>query len=399
MHCQACGAKNAEDARFCNMCGAKIASVGEAGGPRPEGSSGGGGLTTRPDGAPVTGGGTTTGSGTAYGGGSGNTLSNQTLAGIGIQSSRRTYGMLVAAAVAFAGFGALLMWLMMHGSGEEVATAEGGEAPLFDPATGEPLVPGGLEPPDDESYLEGTRVVRRASGSGGSSSGAASGSSGGSSSGAASGGSGGSSSGAASGGSSSGAAAGGSSGSSGAASGSSSSSGSSSGSSGGRTSGGGATATGGGSGSGAPAGSGSSSGASSSGSGSSSGAASGSSGSSSGAPPPDWERMEGTMGDEPPDRELELYLSNVRRFIRTHYARQAQSCFTHATALSGAGVSGRVVIAFTIRPDGHTENVRVARNDTGIDTLGTCVANRVDSWQLPAPPGGASLDLEMPFSG
>lgn len=109
--------------------------------------------------------------------------------------------------------------------------------------------------------------------------------------------------------------------------------------------------------------------------------------------------MEETIGDEPPDRELELYLGNVRRFIREHYARQAQSCFTHATALSGAGISGRVVIAFTITPNGDTENVRVARNDSGIDTLGTCVANRVDSWRLPSPPGGESMDLEMPFSG
>ena len=33
IHCQACGAANADDARFCNMCGAKIAQAGEAGGP------------------------------------------------------------------------------------------------------------------------------------------------------------------------------------------------------------------------------------------------------------------------------------------------------------------------------------------------------------------------------
>ena len=108
--------------------------------------------------------------------------------------------------------------------------------------------------------------------------------------------------------------------------------------------------------------------------------------------------MEETVGDEPPDRELELYLGNVRRFIRTHYARQAQSCFDHATALSGTGISGRVVIGFTITPNGDTEDVRVARNDSGIETLGTCVANRVNSWRLPSPPGGESMALEMPFN-
>ena len=58
-----------------------------------------------------------------------------------------------------------------------------------------------------------------------------------------------------------------------------------------------------------------------------------------------------------------------------------------------------MVIAFTIAPDGNTENVRVGSNSTGIDTLGTCVSNRVNSWRLPSPPGGEALELEMPFSG
>lgn len=34
--CQTCGASNAEDARFCNMCGTKIAEAGEPGGPIAE---------------------------------------------------------------------------------------------------------------------------------------------------------------------------------------------------------------------------------------------------------------------------------------------------------------------------------------------------------------------------
>jgi hypothetical protein len=33
MYCQACGAKNTDDARFCNMCGSSIAAVGTPGGP------------------------------------------------------------------------------------------------------------------------------------------------------------------------------------------------------------------------------------------------------------------------------------------------------------------------------------------------------------------------------
>ena len=33
MYCQACGAKNTDDARFCNMCGSSIAAAGTPGGP------------------------------------------------------------------------------------------------------------------------------------------------------------------------------------------------------------------------------------------------------------------------------------------------------------------------------------------------------------------------------
>lgn len=395
IHCQSCGSKNAEDARFCNMCGAKIAALGEAGGPK----------ASAPPPAGPTGGGTSTGSAGSTGStssnaysGTGSTLGNQTLAGIGVQSGGRAYAILAAAAVAFLALGAGLMWVMMHGgSGEEAATAPDGDPTTDDGVPGEELPPG-VEPPDEATYLAGTRVVGRGTSGGGSGSSGASSSGTGttsSSSGGSSGSSGSSGAAASSGArpsSSGGATVGASSG----------TRPSSSGSSGGRTSSGGTSSSSGSSGAATgSSGSGGSSGttASSSSSGGSSGTASSSGAGSSGGPPPDWEGMEETIGDEPPDRELELYLGNVRRFIRSHYARQAQACFDHATALSGAGISGRVVIGFTIAGNGDTENVHVARNDSGIDTLGTCVANRVDSWRLPNPPGGEALTLEMPFNG
>ena len=36
LYCQECGASNADDARFCNICGTAIAKVGEPGGPLDE---------------------------------------------------------------------------------------------------------------------------------------------------------------------------------------------------------------------------------------------------------------------------------------------------------------------------------------------------------------------------
>ncbi|MEM6959533.1 MAG: zinc ribbon domain-containing protein, partial [Myxococcota bacterium] len=47
MFCQSCGAKNVDDARFCNMCGASLAKAGETGGPIVDAAD-----TLRSDGTP-----------------------------------------------------------------------------------------------------------------------------------------------------------------------------------------------------------------------------------------------------------------------------------------------------------------------------------------------------------
>jgi TonB family protein len=98
------------------------------------------------------------------------------------------------------------------------------------------------------------------------------------------------------------------------------------------------------------------------------------------------------------DYETTLYVNNVRRYIQNHYARQATSCFGRASAESGAAVGGRVVIGFTISATGGTESVHVVRNDSGVEALGACLVNRVDSWEMPAPPRGEPVELALPFS-
>jgi hypothetical protein len=105
---------------------------------------------------------------------------------------------------------------------------------------------------------------------------------------------------------------------------------------------------------------------------------------------PDWEQM------EEEDDEMDEYASRVRSFIRTYYARRAQGCFEHESR-NNEQVRGTVLIAFSIRQDGNVDNAHVARNTTGLDSLGACLANQVNGWRLPVPPE-APLPMQMPFS-
>jgi TonB family protein len=107
--------------------------------------------------------------------------------------------------------------------------------------------------------------------------------------------------------------------------------------------------------------------------------------------------QEGVGGDEA-DLVMEHYSVTVRRYIRNYYALRAASCFDHESRATGETVRGAVVVAFTIAGNGRVEGARVTRNTTNRDSLGACLQRNVASWQLPAPPNGEPIDMEMPFS-
>lgn len=105
------------------------------------------------------------------------------------------------------------------------------------------------------------------------------------------------------------------------------------------------------------------------------------------------------VGEELPeerDLEMELYSSRVRFVIRRYYAARAQACFDRATR-NNPTISGTVVINMSIGADGAVSRSTVARNTTGDSSLGNCLENQVSTWRLPPPPGGG-LDMQMPFS-
>lgn len=369
MYCQSCGAKNSDEAKFCNQCGTRIAAAGEAGGPlaadaastQPGASStleGGAGAPPSPAPAamprpnayhPDTG----------FGGPS---MMSVSLASIGVQSTKKVWLGIALIALTLVGLGWLGAWLAR---GEPEVVVEAGHAQPDDPfVIGAPL-PEGAPPPEVD-------IVSGSEGAPGSPSG-------------------------------------GSSASMGSAGGQGPSpaveppprptsmvpsmrAGSTSMRSSTMTGGGAApvepaTMAGGtstmGTG-GDPSGGSSSGGDSSSGGSSSDGSSSGSS-----ATPP-------TDAPEERDLELDLYSSRVRYVIRRYYANRAQACFDRATR-NAPTVSGTVVVSMTIGADGSVSRARTTRNTTGDESLGQCLQAQVSTWRLPPPPGG-SLDMQMPFS-
>ncbi|MFO0684152.1 MAG: AgmX/PglI C-terminal domain-containing protein [Sandaracinus sp.] len=372
--CSSCGAQNSDDARFCNKCGTPIQAAPGASAPAPSG-------------------GTTTGSGKTGAGATGaGSTGTVTLGGIGIQSQGRTYAVLAAGALAFLALGAGVTYLFLHGSAPPaVATAETTEPGS---GTGDPSAPDGVDVPDDDFVMtSGAHVVHRDDGTtGGTGSGTTppttqTGSTGGGAAhpdaprptGAHTGGTRPTSTG------------------SGTGTGSGTSTGTGSGTSTGTGSG---TSTGTGSGTSTGTGSGTSTGT---GSGTSTGTGSGTStgtGTGTGTTP-DWGSMQDTVAaeGEEPDYQMQMYSTQVRRFIRQYLLPQATSCFEHASATSRDPVRGTVAIGFDIDARGHAQGASIDRNTTGNEQLARCLQNNVNTWQLPPPPEGtAPIQMQMPFT-
>ena len=370
MYCQSCGAENANDARFCNMCGAKIASSGEPGGP-----------VTAAGGAPAGGGASTAGFGS---GGTNTTMSGSSvsLAAIGVRSPAAVYGILIGGAVLAFALGPIAMFVAMRAPdaapAQAAADTETDELPFDDEVEMGDPVPAGELPDEGDAVTSGPRPTKRSTGGSTRPSGGSSGASSGGGSGSAGGGGGGSAS-------------------SGSGSGSAGSGGSGSGS-GSAGSGGSGSAGSGGSGSAGSGSAGSGStetGSGSSGSGGAGGGSTGTGSGSGGGGSEDWERI-GEGLEDPAERRMDLYTNGIRRIIRDHYLARAQTCFSHASR-TDEDVRGTVIVEFTIAANGHAEGAHVVRNSTGNDALGACLARAVDQWQLARPPDGP-MEMQMPFS-
>lgn len=334
--CSSCGAQNTDDARFCNKCGTQM-SVGETA-PVPAGAP--------PTPAPMNTGGTVT------------------LAGIGIQSPSKTYAILGGGAALFLVLGALIAYVGMHAGGTP-PSATTAVADATDPGG---AIPAGVDVPEDDFVMSGgARVVKRGPSAGGTTP---------------------------------------------------PTSGTTppgSGTTPPSTTASGHTPT--------PPATHTTSGSHTGSTGTTTGGATGgtthgttpidpptsttgTTGTGGSPPPPssavDWDSMSGTVpgdGQDEPDYQMQMYSTQVRRFIRQYLLPQSTSCFEHASATSRDAVRGTVAIGFDIDARGHAQSASIDRNTTGVDSLARCLQNNVNSWQLPPPPAGtAPISMQMPFT-
>jgi hypothetical protein len=337
MFCQGCGAKNADEARFCNMCGGRIAVAGEPGGPMDAAPADGSAPPTPSpaqdawdqaespsDASGARHGAVPTGPMPPMGA----STTGITLARIGVQSSGKVWSVLALVAVGLVALGALSTWLVTQGDGSD---PDGGHAKEGDPfVIGTPL-PQGAETPDEEFLAKkpggGEASEPQAAAPSGRSpvrstqrAGAAPSKAGG-----------------------------------GAASGQSS----------------------------APA---------------EDPTPSPSKGAPPDAPEPASEGPPSESKGAPAERDIgmDLYGARVRYAVQRYYAPRAQGCFDRATR-NHPTLSGTVVVGLRIGADGRVTEGSVVRNTTGDAELGACLAGQVRGWQLPPPPEGA-VDMEMPFS-
>jgi hypothetical protein len=382
--CQACGAQNTTDARFCNMCGGGIARLGEPAGPIA---------------APVDSGAASTRASTpaSMNASRGNTLGaapnamhNQTsitLAGYGVQSAGKTYAILIGGALCFLALGAGGGYLAMHAGDAPPAAAPPEPEPEQVPDTapveiGDPL-PVGEVTPEEGSVIGGPRVTPRRRPSGGTTNPGGGGTTNPGGGGTTNPGGGGTTN--PGGGGTTNPAGGGTTTPGG----------------GGTTNpgGGGTTNPGGGGGTTDPAGGGTTDpgGGTTNPGGGTTNPGGGTTDPGTG-PARDWAAMQEGVGGDEADLVMEHYSVTVRRYIRNYYALRAASCFDHESRATGETVRGAVVVAFTIAGNGRVEGARVTRNTTNRDSLGACLQRNVASWQLPAPPNGEPIDMEMPFS-
>jgi TonB family protein len=392
LFCQACGARNVGDARFCNMCGKRIAQTGEPGGPiasrgAPAGRDDRSSALDDAAAAAAMLGGVTGGATSDVGTTTTMSGSRVSLESIGVRSSTKTYALLIGGGLFLFLLGGIGMWLAMRPGDAEVAAVppprvDAVVAPAVpdepievgDPVTAGEAVPEGVD------IVAGTpRATKRAGGARAPGAAPAGGAGAGGAAAGAGGAGGGAGSGAAA-GAGSGAAAG---------AGAPRPGGSSASATGAGTSG----ASAGGSGSTAAAGSG---GAAAGGAGGEGSAPAGGAAGSGATPERDWDAMEAP--EDPEEVAMENYGLHVRRVIREFYIRRAQTCFDHESRVDGNPVRGTVLIGFTIEESGQVSNTTVDRNTTGRDALGQCLASQVDQWRLPPPPTEVgATQMQMPF--
>ncbi|MFK8003107.1 MAG: AgmX/PglI C-terminal domain-containing protein [Polyangiales bacterium] len=86
----------------------------------------------------------------------------------------------------------------------------------------------------------------------------------------------------------------------------------------------------------------------------------------------------------------------ARRTVSSRYMGDIERCFGEADGRS-PGFSGTILVAYMLTQAGQVASARIARNTTGDTQLGTCLTTAGRRWNLPQPPR-RTLEFSMSFA-
>ncbi|MCA9706153.1 MAG: AgmX/PglI C-terminal domain-containing protein [Myxococcales bacterium] len=85
----------------------------------------------------------------------------------------------------------------------------------------------------------------------------------------------------------------------------------------------------------------------------------------------------------------------IRRVVRAHIA-EVRTCYNEGLA-EDPELAGRVMIGFTIDPDGEVDRAEVASSDLGDGEVAECIAEAIAGWRFPKAADGQPVHVSYPF--
>ncbi len=90
-----------------------------------------------------------------------------------------------------------------------------------------------------------------------------------------------------------------------------------------------------------------------------------------------------------------LTRDEIRLVVRAKLP-QVRACFDAGLARAPE-IGGRVVLRFTIGPDGRADAITVEQDEVGEAVVAECLCEQLRSWQFPQPRGGVPITIAYPF--
>lgn len=108
-------------------------------------------------------------------------------------------------------------------------------------------------------------------------------------------------------------------------------------------------------------------------------------------------RVETDLTPEEQARAVSILAGKIGLVVQQHQA-QLGRCYENALKQGSPKdpMEGRINLHFSVQPDGSATGIRVRSNETGSESLATCLVGLVGSWTFPSS-GSEAADFVWPF--